>query len=355
MSSVDVVLPKLGESITTATIIKWLKSEGDFVREDEPLFEVTTDKVNSEIPAPCSGIIQSIDFRVDEEVAVGQRVCVLGSKGQEEYPKKDKQRLFLTPVVKKLVAKYGINVEDLGSISGTGVNNRITKVDIEKFLEKRVAKCTQVSPARKTMIRNLEKVSKEVPSASMMIQLDMTNIVKAKEQKITPAAAMIWMLGRVLGDFPKLFSSYSNERIEHNKEINVGVAINSKDELFVPVVRSVESLSLVGVVKELARLKQLAISKKLTPQDMCGANCTLTNFGMGGVDIGVPMLPLGQTMILGLGAIKKTVVVEEHSGVDHMVIKNMAYLSLTFDHRVVDGMYVSSFFEKFSDFCNEFV
>ena len=207
---------------------------------------------------------------------------------------KKKKKPFLTPLVKKIVSMHQITPDDLNSINGTGINGRINKTDIEKYLDSRSDQPKQMSPVRKTLIKNLEKVAKEVPSASMMLQVDFTNILKKKGEKISPAASMIWALGKVLGEFPKLFSSYSDQVVKHNSEINIGVAINRDDDLYVPVVKSVESLSLVGVAKELARLKDLVIDKKLTYQDMSDGNFTLTNFGMGGVDIGVPMLQLDQ-------------------------------------------------------------
>ena len=338
---VDVIMPKLGESITMVTILKWLKKEGDFVREDEPLVEVTTDKVNSEIPAPSSGVIQVIDYFDNEEVAVGKRICVLGS---EKIIIKEP---FLSPVVKKLVVKYQIAREDLKLIKGSGIKDRITKTDIETFLQAKKKPTTSISPLRKVLIHNLEKVAQEVPAASMMIHVDFTQVMRkvfdTSHIKITPTAIMIWALGKVLMDYPKLYATYIDGSIQLNKDMNIGFAASVGDDLYVPVLHKASSYSLEGLAEKLEELKKLVLEKKLTHKEMQDGHFTLTNFGMGGVEMGIPMLQRGEVTILGMGAIKKTVEVEEINGMDHMVIKKMAYLSVTFDHRVVDGMYVSSF------------
>lgn len=380
----DVKLPKLGESIVSATIVQWFKKEGDSVNLDEPLLEVSTDKVNSEIPSPVAGILKKILASPDEEVQVGDKLALIEKGAASAHPvaqakveaaqevtvaPEEGNKDFLSPGVLRLAAEKGIAIEDLKKIKGTGAGGRITKQDVEQMGQKKTPCPLQKTPCaasssptadverlklsgmRKAIAENMVKSFYEAPHATLINEVDVTPILKAiqerKEEffsrhgaKITVTSFVVQAIAKALQEYPLLNSSLDQDTIVVKKYVNVGIAVSIEQGLIVPVVKNCQSLSLPEIAKAVQDLSQKARTSKLGPDDVKDGTVSLTNFGMSGVSIGVPIIRYPEVAIIGIGAIKKRVQVLEN---DTMAIRSMLHVSLTFDHRVIDGMYGCAF------------
>jgi 2-oxoglutarate dehydrogenase E2 component (dihydrolipoamide succinyltransferase) len=363
-----VYLPKLGESITTATIVKWLKKEGDSVKEDEPLLEVATDKVSSEIPSPKDGVVTKCIACVDEELDVGAILCYLDGEPIEEKPvatpkevssptvRKERIRgnTFYTPLVKKLVRAHGINIDELETIAGSGTGGRVAKKDLLAYLEGRESSAGSWIPmcaVRQAISDNLQKSVSTIPQATLVQEIDVTQALKvveekkAKGEKMSVTHVVLSVLGRVLPKYPLLYATFDVRGIRINKELNMGLAVNVDDNVQVPVIRSLQTLTLSELIEAVHLLVQRARSKKLTREDRSDGRITLTNFGMTGVRGGFPIIRYPEAAILGMGSIDKRVVVDDE---DQFVYRKMMDLTLVFDHRILDGMYACRFLEEFA-------
>lgn len=377
----QIVLPKLGESIVSATVVQWFKKEGDAVLLDEPLLEVSTDKVNSEIPSPIAGVLEKIVAGVDEEVQVGELLAVVRRQGvapaSSEAPAaapKEKvaegdNKDFFSPAVLRVAAEKGVSFEALHKILGTGAGGRITKQDVENFALKAAAPCPlkkkseeavssgeeerlKMTGMRKAIADNMVKSFYEAPHATLINEIDVTAIMQKIQQekepffakhgvKLTVTSFVLQALAQALSEFPLLNSFLDQDTIVLKKYVNVGVAVSIEQGLIVPVVKNCQKMTLVEIAKQVHALSEKARTGKLLPGDVTDGTITLTNFGMSGVSIGVPIIRYPEVAILGMGAIKKRVQVMDG---DAMAIRSMLYFSLTFDHRVIDGMYGCAFF-----------
>jgi 2-oxoglutarate dehydrogenase E2 component (dihydrolipoamide succinyltransferase) len=372
----SVKLPKLGESIVSAVVLHWLKKEGDFIKLDEPLLEVSTDKVNSEIPSPADGILKKILASPDEEVQVGDILAIIEKQGpnasaaplqekiseQTSSATEENNKDFLSPNVLRLAAEKGIPIEQLKKIPGTGSGGRVTKHDVESWACKK-APCPlkqemgsnverlKLSGMRKAIAENMVKSFYEAPHATLINEVDVTSVLQwianKKEEilashgvKITVTSFIVQALAKALQEFPLLNSSLEEDTIVLKKYINVGIAVSIDQGLIVPVVKHCEALSLIEIAKGIQELSQKARNHKLLPDDVLEGTISLTNFGLSGVSMGVPIIRYPEVAIVGIGAIQKQVRVLEK---DTMAIRSMAHVSLTFDHRVIDGMYGCGF------------
>lgn len=372
----SVKLPKLGESIVSAVVVQWFKKEGDFIGLDEPLLEVSTDKVNSEIPSPAKGVLKKILASPDEEVQVGDVLAVIEKQGVEPIVVSSQEKSteqvsptaeednkdFLSPSVLRLAGEKGISMEQLKKIPGTGSGGRVTKQDIEAWGCKK-APCPvnpelgtnverlKLSGMRKAIAENMVKSFYEAPHATLINEVDVTAVLQwiadKKDEifashgvKVTVTSFIVKALAQALQEFPLLNSSLEQDTIVVKKYINVGIAVSIDQGLIVPVVKNCQSLSLIDIAKGIQDLSQKARNNKLLPDDVLEGTISLTNFGMSGVSIGVPIIRYPEVAIVGIGAIKKQVRVLEK---DIMAIRSMVHVSLTFDHRVIDGMYGCGF------------
>lgn len=374
----QILLPKLGESIVSATVVQWFKKEGDTVLLDEPLLEVSTDKVNSEIPSPVAGVLQKICAQVDEELQVGELLAIVepgqsvgapapsmvkaAEKKEETTEEDSSQKEYFSPAVLRMATEKGISFETLKTIQGTGAGGRITKHDVEGFAERKTPECKPVCPLskeervkmtgmRKAIADNMVKSFYEAPHATLIHEVDVTPIIKYiqthKEDfltthgaKLTVTSFVFQALTKALQEFPMLNSSLEKDTIVVKKYVNLGLAVNVEQGLLVPVVKNCQSLTLPGIAKAIQELSHKARESKLQPNDVLEGTMTVTNFGMSGISIGVPIIRYPEVAILGIGSIKKRVQVLED---DVLAIRSMLYLSLTFDHRVIDGMYGCAF------------
>lgn len=386
---IDINLPKLGESIVSARVVKWLKKVGDSIALDEPLVEVSTDKVNSEIPSPYAGILEEILVAEDEEVDVGgvlaritpkegiERVHEKIIEEKRESVSDEKTSSFFSPAVLRQAEIEGIPFETLKKISGTGEGGRITKKDVEGFAKARSAPCSfssappekastspsstpleervKMSGMRKLIAENMVRSFYEAPHASLVTEVDVTDLMrmikKEKEHffeahgvKITITSFLIQALTKALQQYPMLNASLEDETIVMKHYFNVGIAVNIDKGLVVPVIKNCQERNLVSIAKAVSELSSKARSNKLSPDEVKEGTITLTNFGMTGALIGVPIIRYPEVAIIGAGTIQKRVVVRED---DSLAVREMVYITLTFDHRVIDGIYGCSFLSSF--------
>lgn len=381
---IELKLPKLGESIVGATVVQWLKKEGDMIRLDEPLVEVSTDKVNSEIPSPVAGKLAKIIAQVDESIEVGAIIALLDvesavtESAPVEEPKIQKvatdtsKEEFFSPAVMRIAQMEGLSLDAIRKIEGTGEGGRVTRRDVERYCEAKPA-CKQAKAApvvttgkeervkltamRKAIADNMVRSFYEAPHASIVVEADVTEAIslinREKESflathgvKLTITTFLISALTKAIQQWPMLNASLEKEEIVLKRYVNVGIAVNIEQGLVVPVIKNCQDRNIVSIAKEVADLSSKARSSKLSPDDVTEGTVTLTNFGMTGAIIGVPIIRYPEVAIIGAGSVKKRVVVRDD---DSFAIRHMVYLTLTFDHRVIDGIYGCNFLASFKD------
>jgi len=405
-----VLVPRLGEGVDEVTITKWLKKEGDSVKELEPLLEVNTDKVDTEIPAPASGVILKIEMQEGQPAKVGQLLALIGaaeeSAATTSAPAKAESKVesrksepaatldvrpstpaparssadlgFISPVVAKIAAERGI---DLSQVTGTGLNGRITKNDVLNFVQTPPAKeayhstrTTQhatpvVTPAqgdtliKHTLIRKQIAdhmvMSKSVsPHVLTVMEADMSKVAKHRAANkaaferdgvnLTFTAYFMTAIVAGLKAFPTVNASWTDEGLLVHKAINIGMATSLGEEgLIVPVIKGADALSLLGMARTVNDLATRARARKLQPDEVKGGTFTLTNHGISGSLFAMPIINQPQTGILGIGAMqKRAVVVTDANGGDSIAIRPMVYMSFVFDHRILDGASADWFLAK---------
>lgn len=425
MASFNIVMPKLGESIQEGTITKWFVKEGDTIEEDDMLFEVATDKVDSEIPSPVDGVISKIMYPEDSLVAVGEVLAIVSLDGEveeavEEAPvveetedaaapkvesdgSLDESRKlsnrFYSPLVKTIAKEEGVSLQELESIDGSGVGGRVQKKDILNFLESRgtqsaapAAKTVESKPVAPVVERKapmpvtagagdtvveMDRVrkliadhmvmSKQVsPHVTSVIEADVTELVLWRNKnknafqekygdKITFMPIFTEAVAAALAEYPLVNSSVDGDKIIMKKDINVGIAVAKPDgNLIVPVIKNAEQRNLVGLTKELNRLADAARGNKLDPAEIQGGTFTITNFGSFGNIIGTPIINQPQVAILATGIIEKKPAVLETPTGDVIAIRHKMYLSLSYDHRIIDGALGGAFLKRISDILEQF-
>ncbi len=376
---IKVLLPKLGESIHSATIVQWFKQVGDPVNLDEPLLEVSTDKVNSEIPSPAAGILKEIHASPDQELQVGELIAVIGGGKAHGIAVREEVRVtisapasasdgmkdFFSPALLRLAREKGIGLDELEKIPGTGMGGRLTKRDLEDHIEKRAKPCPlapkavmstdverlKMSGMRKAIADNMVRSFYEAPHATLVTEVDVTAIThliqKEKEAflnkhgfKLTVTSFVARAISKALQEYPLINSSLDGDTILVKRYVNLGIAVSVEQGLMVPVVKHCQRMGLTEIAKTISELSAKARSGKLTPDDVNEGTISMTNFGMSGVQIGVPIIRYPEVAIVGIGAAHKKVVPLEN---DLLAVRTMMHVSLTFDHRVLDGMYGCGF------------
>ena len=425
MSNFEIVMPKLGESIQEGTITKWFVKEGDTVEEDDILFEVATDKVDSEIPSPVDGVVVKILHAEESLVPVGEVLAIIKMEGEEEEEtetvevvdivsdekkststeeseKSDENirelsNRFYSPLVKTIAKEENISFDELESIKGSGANGRVQKKDILDFIElknegsqkagkevtqetkilERKVQSIPVSVGANDQIIEMDRVrkliadhmvmSKQVsPHVTSVVEADVTELVfwrnKNKDgfqqkygEKITFMPIFTEAVAAALSEFPLLNSSVDGDKIIVKKDINIGIAVAKPDgNLIVPVIKNSEQKNLVGLTKELNRLANAARSNKLAIDEIQGGTFTITNFGTFRNLIGTPIINQPQVAILATGSIEKKPAVMETPTGDAIVIRHKMFLSLSYDHRIIDGALGGAFIRKIADNLEQF-
>ncbi|MBN2347268.1 MAG: 2-oxo acid dehydrogenase subunit E2 [Bacteroidales bacterium] len=416
MSTFNIVMPKMGESVQEATITKWFKKEGDAIEEEDVLLEIATDKVDSEIPSPVDGVIKKIFFKENDVVAVGEIIAIVALDGDEGEPVAEKEETidkvaeketpkviisakesvsdfkssgrFYSPLVQSIAQKENISSGELDNIKGTGQNGRVRKQDILAYLENKgksgspsaaqpgkavssAPKVTvnvnpgdqvvQMDRMRKLIAEHMVMSKQVSPHVTNFIEADVTNIViwrnKVKDeffarekQKITFMPIFTEATAKALKAFPGINASVDGDTIILRKNINIGFAVAlPSGNLIVPVVKNVDQKNLLGITSEINRLAADARNNKLNPDDIQGGTFTISNFGTFQNLTGTPIINQPQVAILAVGNIeKKPAVLETPSG-DVIAIRHKMILSLSYDHRVVDGALAGAFLKSLAD------
>ncbi len=382
-----VLVPRLGEGVDELTIAKWLKNEGDPVNELEPLLEVETDKVITEIPSPATGIVLKIAVPENATVRVGDVMAWIGQAGEsvqvpiepgskvksqksvEQFPVIRSPLLityelgFLSPVVRKIATEHNL---DLSRVQGTGLNGRITKQDVLASLEHPTLthtnktrgaemhdKLIAVTTIRRQIAERMQQSKQIAPHVLTVMEADMTGVVahrsankttfSADGADLTYTAYFIAAIAAGLKSRPLVNSTWTEQGILVHPEINVGMATSLGEEgLIVPVLRRADELSLLGIARAVNDLATRARTRKLHPEEVRDGTFTLTNHGIGGSLFAMPIINQPQCGILGVGAIQKRVVAIN----DAIAIHPMVYLSFVFDHRILDGASADAFLVK---------
>ncbi len=421
MARIEILLPAMGEGVIEATINKWLVSEGSIVKEDDPLVEVATDKVDSEIPAPADGKLVQITVREGSVVKVGEIIAIIESKTslssgepakvQKEVDrirdtiseiKKEKQEIeitshnlksrtpsgkFLSPLVRSIAARENVSYSDLDKITGTGMDGRITRDDILAFIEtqnkkedvakeetpetKSASKVKQTGSTkesgdeiiemdrvRRLIAEHMVLSKKTSPHVTSFIDADVTKLVKWRNSikdkfyasegyKLTLTPVFIDAAARALSELPMLNISVDGNNIIRKKNINIGMATALPDgNLIVPVIKNADEKNLNGIARSVSDLAERARNNKLKPDEITGGTFTLTNFGSFDNLAGTPIINQPQAAILGTGAVRKTPAVIETPEGDVIAIRHVMILSLSYDHRVIDGALAGRFLKK---------
>ena len=384
----QVTLPKLGESICSATIVQWFKKEGDHVNLDEPLLEVSTDKVNSEIPSPVSGVLHKILASTDQELPVGELLAIIqmvqGPAGdgprvtvevkREAASASSEMQGFFSPALLRLARENNISLDELEKIPTSGAGGRLSKRDLELYIEKKAAPKNKPCPMmtkslspdvervkmtgmRKAIADNMVRSFYEAPHATLITEVDVTAIIdvikKEKESflaqhgsKLTITSFVARAISKALKEYPFLNSSLEDDTIVVKRFVNLGIAVSVDQGIMVPVVKNCQNLNMAELAKAIGDVSARARSGQLNPSDVQDGTITLTNFGISGVMMGIPIIRYPEVAILGLGAIQRKVVALED---DTMAIRSMIHVSLTFDHRVIDGMYGCGFLNSLKE------
>jgi 2-oxoglutarate dehydrogenase E2 component (dihydrolipoamide succinyltransferase) len=459
----------MGESIAEGTVSKWLKALGDAVERDEPILEISTDKVDAEIPAPASGTLVAIEVKEGETVEVGTVVAYIDTEGgaaeeadagadaeaadedgdaavaekaeaeaepaavagdddaerapepaDGEATEEERLRTRSTPVVRKIAEEHGI---DIAQVSGTGHAGRVTKQDILDFIEsggpsaapsaepapaeeaKPEKKAEPAEPARPTPapsaepselwklyygqvqhpefpVREADKVEpmdkirrltaehmvlamRVAPHVHSFIEIDFTAVDRIRKAnkarwaeqgaRVSYTAFVAWACSRVLREFPDINATVSGNNIIFRGSVNLGMAVDLDPGLIVPVIHDSDDLGLVGIGRKIIDLAERARSRKLQPSEIQGATFSITNPGVLGTLVGLPVIPKGTAAILGTGAIeKRVVVVEGPDGEDTIAIRKRSLFSLGYDHRLVDGAVAARFLSRLKEVMEDF-
>jgi pyruvate dehydrogenase E2 component (dihydrolipoamide acetyltransferase) len=404
----EVLMPQMGESITEGTITKWLKRVGDTVQRDEPIFEISTDKVDAEIPSPVAGTLSEIKVQEGATVTINTVVAVIGgAAGKTAAPAASApsptataaapttavssasaaagERVRSSPLVRKIAKDNNV---DLSQVSGTGASGRITKTDIVGHLEqgpKPVAASSVAAPAsapapaaakpaaaqpqpgelvpmtkmRSIIAQRMVESKRTSPHVHTVFKVDMTRIVKLREKekskyeqrngvKLTYMPFITRAAIVALRKHPVVNGSIEGEAIRYNKNINIGIAVALDWGLIVPVLKQTEEKNFLGIARGIVDVAERARNKKLAPDEISGGTFTLTNSGIFGEQFGTPIINQPQSAILGIGGLNKEAeVLTDKDGNDSIAIRSIQRFTLGFDHRIVDGADAGKFMSDF--------
>jgi 2-oxoglutarate dehydrogenase E2 component (dihydrolipoamide succinyltransferase) len=447
-AGIDVVMPQMGESIFEGTITKWLKKVGDKVQRDEPLFEISTDKVDAEIPAPAAGVLREIKVKEGTTVQVNSVVAVIGGAGaqaqaapakpaaapakpapapQQAAPQahpqpelvtapsgdhgQDGERLRSSPLVRRMARENNV---DLNQVPGTGLGGRISKTDIQNFIEQHGAgggrpqvvptqpsraaqqpaqqqaqtqqtqtqpsprpsappaiqtvpgELVPMTPMRKKIAERMVESKHTSAHVHSVFKVDMTRIAKFREKnrkawearngvKLTFLPFIAKALLHGIRVKPIINASVVGDSIQYHKNVNIGIAVALDWGLIVPVVKGAENLSFVGLQRTIVDLGERARTKKLVPDDVQGGTITITNPGIYGPQFGLPIILQPQVAILGMGGIfKEPVVVTDEDGNDSIAVRHIIRLSVGYDHRIIDGADADQFMVAVREYLENF-
>lgn len=443
MALIEMVMPKMGESVMEGTILNWLKKIGDKIEQDEPVLEVATDKVDTEIPSTHAGILTEILAQVGEVIPIGKVIALISTEAVEKAaptviaPKEQNHKVlaesmildepmsseslaflltepaegrFYSPLVLNIAKEENISMEELSHLAGSGKDGRVTKNDILKYVQDRktapkriiqpepqVTKQETITPKAVATepIKQVEQVKAAVsysgnadiiemdrmrkmiaqrmvdskrisPHVTSFVEADVTNIVNWKNANgrmvkerdgisLTYTPIFIMAVAKALKDYPLVNCSIEGDNIIIKKDIHIGMAVAlPSGNLIVPVIRNADQLNLLGLAHKVNDLAKRARENKLTPDELSGGTYTISNIGSFGNVMGTPIILQPQVAILSVGAIqKKPAVIETEFG-DLIAVRQLMFLSHSYDHRIVDGALGGSFVRRVADYLEKF-
>jgi 2-oxoglutarate dehydrogenase dihydrolipoamide succinyltransferase (E2 component) len=457
MARVEVVMPKMGESIMEGTVIEWTKSVGDTIEQDETLLEIATDKVDSEVPSPASGVLVEILAEVNETIEVGNVIAIIetDAAAASSAPKSEtkvevpaptpaeepqsveepaqevsvpdttttdtdsNEGKFYSPLVRSIAKEEGISLSELDSIEGSGAQGRVNKQDVLNYVERKKAVAnnpvseskttaqTLIKPAdkpasvstpntdksqisageikvhwpsenvqvikmdrmRKIIAEHMVKSKSTSAHVTTFAEADVTTMVQFREKnkdrfvkengfKLTFTPFFIEATIQALREYPLINSSVDGDSILLKRDINYGIAValgeSGSGGLIVPVIKNAGEMNLHGIARSTNDLAKKARNKQLSPDDLVGGTFTLTNYGSVGNLMGTPIINQPQVAIFGTGAIKKRPVVMETEHGDVIAIRHMVYLSMSYDHRIIDGALGGAFVQRVVELLENF-
>ena len=411
---VEVVMPKMGESIQEGKILRWMKKVGDKIQKDETILEISTDKVDSEIPSPVAGILSKIVAQEQDTVPVGNVIAYmetdvnarieivprtqapstqseLKNESIEANPLPQRHHMaeaeakgsngsrFYSPLVRTIAKNEGLSTRELEIIAGSGAAGRVTKADVLSYLKQRIPEPAMPQATRGGTVQrvDLSELQKKYPSGGYRIQqmdnvqlkmaehmlksvatsphvaavdeVDVTSLVqfraanasnfeKHEGYKLTFTPFFASAVVQTLKEFPIVNSSIEGDKIIYKNSVNLGIAVASPSGLIVPNIHEADEKNFIGLARAINDLSIRTRNKKLTVEEIQGGTFTISNYGIFGTIIGTPIISQPQVAILGIGAIKKRpVVLTDKEGNDSIGIRSMMYLTMSFDHRIIDG------------------
>jgi 2-oxoglutarate dehydrogenase E2 component (dihydrolipoamide succinyltransferase) len=410
----NVIMPQMGESIAEGTITKWMKKVGERVERDEPLFEISTDKVDAEIPSPAAGVLTQILVKETETVAINTVVAIIDGEGagvaartpaeaiapspqvsspappalatpgaptavmpsaSEEHEGGEGEEVRTSPLVRRIAREHNV---DLSEVKGTGLGGRVSKKDILDFIDQRRASAppapqpagapaptappvaftgaTQIvpmTPMRRQIAEHMVMSKHTSAHVYTLVEVEMTRVVAARERfqqefeqrngiKLTFTPFFVRASVEAIKELPIINSSLDGTNIIYKRDVNIGIAVALESGLIVPVIKRADEKNFLGVARAVQDLADRARSKRLSVDDVQGGTFTITNPGSFGGLFGLPIINQPQVAILGVGAIEKRPVVRD----DAIAIRHMVYLSISYDHRVIDGAVAERFMGK---------
>ena len=363
----DIIMPQLGESIAEGTVVKWLIPLGGAIEKDQSLLEVETEKVDLEVPSPASGVLNQILVKEGETVAVGTLLARIDSAPPSEVVNRvggvvvrqlepaTPGEEHHSPAVRQLAREHGV---DLTQVRGTGAGGRVTKKDVLEFVARSAdagkapvtggeasmgEEIRPLTQMRKTIADRMLKSRQTSAHVSTFFEADFSGIAAYRAgRNLTYLPFVVRAVTRAMRDFPIVNSAWGDQGIVIKKDLHIGIATALEEGLLVPVVRHADRKGLAQLAKEIADLADRARSKKLSPDEVQGGTFTITNHGGFGSLFSTPIIHQPQIAILGVGAVQKRAVVINEA----IAIRPMAYLSLSFDHRVIDGATADQFMAK---------
>ncbi|MDF0693723.1 dihydrolipoamide acetyltransferase family protein [Aquirufa ecclesiirivi] len=415
MAIMEVIMPKMGESIMEATVLNWLKNPGDYVEADEFILEVATDKIDTEVPSPVSGYLQKIIVPVGEIATIGKAICVidsiensadttpsasvanmfpehealalltdvsLGILGQNE----EKSNPWVSPLIKQICLQENVTQRELSTIKGSGLDQRVTKKDVLNYIAVRNSKrmiasgtlsqgpglrlpgdvVIEMDRMRKMISERMVDSKRIAPHVTSFLEADMTAMVTWREtekanflakykEPITYTPLLIMATAKALKDFPGMNISVEGNYLVQHEQINIGMAVALPNgNLIVPVIHEVDKLSLLELTKKVNDLSNRARLNKLTPSDLEGGTYSISNIGSFGNLMGTPIIVQPQVGILAFGVIEKKPAVISGPQGDQIAIRQKMFISHSYDHRVIDGSLGGGFLKRVSDYLEKF-
>lgn len=409
MKNIELTIPKLGESVESVQLVRFTKNIGDFIKEDEVIAEVSTDKVDSDVPSTKAGKIIEFRFNEGDEIKIGEVFAIIEtSENQDQQSEKNEiieekknetistsqtinsndSNQFLSPLVKSIIQKENLQTNDILQIKGSGRDGRISKNDVLNYIQNKPFKANassdtlsrsnvissssfdakdeiiEMDKMRQMISKHMKKSKQTSPHVTAYVEPDVTNFVKWREenkvafeakykQKLTFTPLIVDCVVRAIKDFPMMNVSVDETEtkiIKHN-EINIGIATAlPNNNLIVPVIHQANELNLEGLAKNVNSIVDKARRNKLLPDDVKGGTFTISNVGTFGNLMGTPIINQPEVAILATGVIKKKPAVLETEFGDIIVARQFMYLSLSFDHRVIDGSLGGVFLKRISDY-----